>query len=625
MELLYTDARIVVCLKPAGVLSTDEPGGMPELLRRALGEPETGCVRTVHRLDRPVGGVMVFARSRMADSLLSRQVQAHTFEKDYLAVLEGVPAQASGVLEDQLRRDTAARRTCVADAPGPDTRPARLSYRVLGEEDGRALILIRLETGRTHQIRAQFSSRGLPLCGDAKYGALLPKLMMFSLPLALTGILQLLFNAADVIVVGKFAGSTSLAAVGATSALINLLTGAFIGISVGVNILVARYIGCRDDAGVSRAVHSAITLSLLLGVVTFLLGFFLSTPMLELMGTPDDVLRLASLYLRIYFIGIPGALIYNFAAAILRAYGDTKRPLLFLAVSGVLNVFLNLFFVIVCRLDVAGVAIATVVSQYVSVVLILVCLMRQTGPARLSLRQLRLHPSEALRMIQIGLPAGLQSVVFNISNVMVQSCVNSFGADVIAANTASANIAAFTYTAMNAVFHAAITFTSQNLGARRYDRIWKIFWNCQLTVMLIGVPLCVLSTVFGPQLLSIYVSADDPARDAVIAMGMIRTYYVTTPYFLCGIMEVCCGMVRGLGKSWLPMVVTIFGACVMRIVWIYTIFAWKHTLPALYVSYPISWVITAAMHVVCFVYFWKRIRRKLEQTAPAAADIRKES
>ena len=431
---------------------------------------------------------------------------------------------------------------------------------------------------------------------DMLNGALLPKLMMFSLPLALTGILQLLFNAADVIVVGKFAGSTSLAAVGATSALINLLTGAFIGISVGVNILVARYIGCRDDAGVSRAVHSAVTLSLLLGVVTFLLGFFLSTPMLELMGTPDDVLRLASLYLRIYFIGIPGALIYNFAAAILRAYGDTKRPLLFLAVSGVLNVFLNLFFVIVCRLDVAGVAIATVVSQ-----------------------------SEALRMIQIGLPAGLQSVVFNISNVMVQSCVNSFGADVIAANTASANIAAFTYTAMNAVFHAAITFTSQNLGARRYDRIWKIFWNCQLTVMLIGVPLCVLSTVFGPQLLSIYVSADDPARDAVIAMGMIRTYYVTTPYFLCGIMEVCCGMVRGLGKSWLPMVVTIFGACVMRIVWIYTIFAWKHTLPALYVSYPISWVITAAMHVVCFVYFWKRIRRKLEQTAPAAADIRKES
>ena len=258
---------------------------------------------------------------------------------------------------------------------------------------------------------------------DMLNGALLPKILMFSLPLALTGILQLLFNAADVIVVGKFAGSTSLAAVGATSALVNLLTGAFIGISVGVNILVARYAGCRDDARVGRAVHSAIALSLVLGVVTFLLGFFLSTPMLEWMDTPDDVLALASLYLRIYFIGIPGALIYNFAAAILRAYGDTKRPLIFLAISGVLNVFLNLFFVIVCELDVAGVAIATVVSQYVAVVLILICLVRQEGPAKLKLREIRLHPDEALRMIQIGLPAGLQSVVFNKAAMAVDTHV----------------------------------------------------------------------------------------------------------------------------------------------------------------------------------------------------------
>ena len=398
---------------------------------------------------------------------------------------------------------------------------------------------------------------------DMLNGALLPKILMFSLPLALTGILQLLFNAADVIVVGKFAGSTSLAA------------------------------------------------------VTFLLGFFLSTPMLEWMDTPDDVLALASLYLRIYFIGIPGALVYNFAAAILRAYGDTKRPLIFLAVSGVLNVLLNLFFVILCRMDVAGVAIATVVSQYVSVGLILACLMRQEGASRLRLRELRLHPTEAMRMIQIGLPAGLQSVVFNISNVMIQSCVNSFGADVIAANTAASNIAAFSYTAMNSVFHAAITFTSQNIGARRYDRVWKIFWACQFAVLIIGVPLCALTTVFGPQLLGIYVSGSDPAYDAVIAMGMIRTYYVSMPYFLCGTMEVCCGMVRGLGKSWLPMVVTIFGACILRTVWIYTIFVWDHTLPALYFSYPVSWVFTSAMHIFCFVYFWKRIRRKLEQAAPA--------
>ena len=460
---------------------------------------------------------------------------------------------------------------------------------------------------------------------DMTTGVIMPKVITFALPLMAASVLQLLFNAADIVVVGRFVSPQAMAAVGSTGSLVNLIIQLFVGFSIGVNVCVGKYYAAKRQEDLSDTIHTSILVSVIFGAILCVAGLFLARPMLELMGTPDDVLRLASLYLRIYFIGIPGALIYSFAAAVLRAYGDTKRPLLFLAVSGVLNVFLNLFFVIVCRLDVAGVAIATVVSQYVSVVLILVCLMRQTGPARLSLRQLRLHPSEALRMIQIGLPAGLQSVVFNISNVMVQSCVNSFGADVIAANTASANIAAFTYTAMNAVFHAAITFTSQNLGARRYDRIWKIFWNCQLTVMLIGVPLCVLSTVFGPQLLSIYVSADDPARDAVIAMGMIRTYYVTTPYFLCGIMEVCCGMVRGLGKSWLPMVVTIFGACVMRIVWIYTIFAWKHTLPALYVSYPISWVITAAMHVVCFVYFWKRIRRKLEQTAPAAADIRKES
>ena len=456
-------------------------------------------------------------------------------------------------------------------------------------------------------------------------GPILPRILQFTLPLAATGMLQLLFNAADVIVVGKFSGSIALAAVGATSTLVNLIVNTFIGISVGVNILVARRIGCHDADGVSRASHCAVALSALLGLLVMAIGLLFSRPMLEWMETPADILEKSTLYLKLYFLGVPFTLIYNFGAAILRAYGDTRRPLIYLTVSGVVNALLNLFFVIVCKIDVAGVAIATVISQVISVFLVMRCLLRFDGAAKISLRQIRLYRDEAVQMLQIGLPAGLQSMLFNISNVMVQSCVNSFGADVIAANTASANIAAFTYTAMNAVFHAAITFTSQNLGARRYDRIWKIFWNCQLTVMLIGVPLCVLSTVFGPQLLSIYVSADDPARDAVIAMGMIRTYYVTTPYFLCGIMEVCCGMVRGLGKSWLPMVVTIFGACVMRIVWIYTIFAWKHTLPALYVSYPISWVITAAMHVVCFVYFWKRIRRKLEQTAPAAADIRKES
>ena len=268
-------------------------------------------------------------------------------------------------------------------------------------------------------------------------GRPLPQIIRFSIPLALTGILQLLFNAADVIVVGKFDSSTALAAVGATTSLINLLIGAFIGISVGVNILVARYLGCRDDERVSRSVHTSVVLGLGLGVVVFLLGFFLASPLLRLMDTPEDVLPLSDRYLQIYFIGVPASLLYNFCAAVLRAFGDTKKPFFFLSISGTVNVLLNLFFVIVCRLGVAGVAIATVVSQYLALALVLICLMRLEGCAQLELKKLRFYPDEALRMIQIGLPAGLQSVIFNISNVMIQSSINSFGADVVAANTAA--------------------------------------------------------------------------------------------------------------------------------------------------------------------------------------------
>ena len=441
-------------------------------------------------------------------------------------------------------------------------------------------------------------------------GALLPKIIRFSLPLAATGVLQLLFNAADVIVVGKFAGATALAAVGATTALINLLVNAFMGISVGVNILVARYLGCREDERVRACVHTAFALSLLLGLVVMAAGLTLSTPMLELMKTPKDVLPLSSLYLRIYFLGIPGTIMYNFGAALLRAFGDTKRPMVFLTVSGVVNACLNLFFVIVCHMSVDGVATATVISQYISLFLVVRCLRRSEGLSHLELKSIRLDREESLRMIQIGLPAGLQSTLFSIANVLVQSSVNSFGASVVAANTAAASIEGFVYTAMNSVFHAAITFTSQNLGARRYDRIDRIFWGSCAAVCIIGVPLSLLSTVFGPQLLSIYVSADDPARDAVIAMGMIRTYYVTTPYFLCGIMEVCCGMVRGLGKSWLPMFVTGVGACLSRIIWIYTIFRAQHTLGILYLSYPVSWVITAAVHILCFVLIYRSMMKR---------------
>ena len=451
---------------------------------------------------------------------------------------------------------------------------------------------------------------------DMTGGPLLSGILQFSLPLAATGMLQLLFNAADVIVVGKFAGSTALAAVGATSSLVNLIVNTFIGISVGVNILIARRVGCRNEDGVRRASHCAIALSAVLGLLMMLLGLFLSRPLLELMDTPADILEKSSLYLTIYFIGVPFTLIYNFGAAILRAYGDTKRPMLYLTLSGIINAVLNLFFVIVCKIDVAGVAIATVISQVVSVVLVMRCLMCFDGWAQIHLKELRIHKAEAIQMLQIGLPAGLQTTLFNISNVMVQSAVNGFGADVVAANTASSNIAAFTYTAMNSVYHAAITFTSQNLGARRYDRINKIFWSCNAAVLIIGIPLCALSTIFGPQLLSVYIARSDPAFDVIIQAGMVRTYYTTTVYILCGLMDACCGMVRGLGAAWIPMLVSLTGACLLRIVWIWTLFRWDHTLQMLYVSYPISWVVTTLAHLICYVVIWKRMRARLaERTA----------
>lgn len=449
-------------------------------------------------------------------------------------------------------------------------------------------------------------------------GPILPRILQFTLPLAATGMLQLLFNAADVIVVGKFSGSIALAAVGATSTLVNLIVNTFIGISVGVNILVARRIGCHDADGVSRASHCAVALSALLGLLVMAIGLLFSRPMLEWMETPADILEKSTLYLKLYFLGVPFTLIYNFGAAILRAYGDTRRPLIYLTVSGVVNALLNLFFVIVCKIDVAGVAIATVISQVISVFLVMRCLLRFDGWAKISLRQIRLYRSEAVQMMQIGLPAGLQSMLFNISNVMVQSAVNSFGADIVAANTASGNIGNFTYTAQNSVYHAAITFTSQNLGAGKIDRIKKVLTACLTTVLMIGLPLNLICYLFGPNLLSIYVSSADATYEHVIHYGVIRLHRIGCIYFLCGIMEVMCGMVRGLGKSWLPMFVTGVGACLSRIIWIYTIFQVHHTPEVLYSSYPMSWILTLSMHAVCFFVIYRRYERKLAGNTPAA-------
>ena len=383
-------------------------------------------------------------------------------------------------------------------------------------------------------------------------GRPLPQIIRFSVPLALTGILQLLFNAADVIVVGKFDSSTALAAVGATTSLINLLIGAFIGISVGVNILVARYLGCRDNERVSRSVHTSVVLGLGLGVVVFLLGFFLASPLLRLMDTPEDVLPLSDRYLQIYFIGVPASLLYNFCAAVLRAFGDTKKPFFFLSISGTVNVLLNLFFVVVCRLGVAGVAIATVVSQYLALALVLICLMRLEGCAQLELKKLRFYPDEALRMIQIGLPAGLQSVIFNISNVMIQSSINSFGADVVAANTAAGNLDSFIYTACNSVYHASMTFTSQNLGAGKYDRIKQGTYAC----MFIGILYCVLFVLiaqFGTRYLALlFMNADEAASVMDYTQQLSVAFAYATPLLLA--VNVLRLSIQGMGYSRLSLI-----------------------------------------------------------------------
>lgn len=441
---------------------------------------------------------------------------------------------------------------------------------------------------------------------DMTSGPLLKQILLFVLPLIASSILQLLFNAADVIVVGKFAGSLALAAVGSNTSLIMLIVNLFIGISTGANVLVSRYFGSREQEQLTQCVHSSIGLSAVLGVMVCILGFFISEPMLHLMNVAPEVLPLAALYLKIYFLGTPATLIYNFGAAILRAVGDTERPLRFLSISGVVNVVLNLVLVIVFHMSVAGVAIATAVSQYVAAILVLRCLAHSKGDYRLHIRSIRLHGSMVWQLLLVGLPAGLQSSVFSISNVLIQSSINTFGYVTMAANSASGNLDGFVYVSINAVHYAALSFTSQNYGARQFERIKKVFLNCFTVVAVIGILVGTLVYLFGPQLLSLYISASDPDRNAIIATGMIRLKIICLTYFLCGLMDTASGALRGLGKSWSPMIISALGACVFRIIWIYTLFAAFHSLDMLYISYPISWIITT---IVLFLHLFFTYRK----------------
>lgn len=449
---------------------------------------------------------------------------------------------------------------------------------------------------------------------DMCSGSILKKMLMFTLPLMLSSILQLLFNAADIVVVGRFAGDNSLAAVGSTTALINLLTNLFVGLSIGANVTAARNYGGKREAALSRTVHTAVTISIISGVILTVIGLVGTREMLRLMSTPDEIIDLAADYLRIYFAGITATTIYNFGSALLRAIGDTKRPLYYLLAAGAVNVVLNLLFVIVFKMDVSGVALATIISESLSAFLVIRCLMRETGAIKLELKKLRVHKAELISIIRIGLPAGFQGIVFALSNVVIQSSVNLFGNIVVAGNSAAANIEGFVYMAMNSFYQATLSFMSQNFGAGEYKRLNKILACGELCVVAVGLVLGNAAVLFGNQLLSIY--SDSPE---VIAAGMVRLHYISKVYFLCGIMDVLVGALRGIGYSVLPMVVSLLGACGLRLLWIATVFQIPefHKVEVVYLSYAITWIITAGVHFLCYVIVRKKVTKKYEQVKPA--------
>ena len=443
---------------------------------------------------------------------------------------------------------------------------------------------------------------------DMCSGPILSKMLLFSIPLMCSSILQLLFNAADIVVVGRWAGDNSLAAVGSNTALIGLLTNLFVGLAVGANTLAAKYYGARNRDELHRVVHTSILLSILSGLFLTVIGVLGAQTILIWMQTPDNVLDLAALYLRIYFLGMPATMVYNFGAALLRAEGDTRRPLYFLSLAGVVNIVLNLFFVIVCHLDVAGVAIATVISQCISASLVLRCMVKDTGPLHLDLKKMRLHPQTMAQILRIGLPAGFQGILFSLSNVVIQSSVNTFGEVVMAGNSAAANIEQFVYVSMNAMYQATISFVSQNYGAGNYHRIRKIVIRAQCCVLVVGVVLGNAATLGGRVLLSIYTTSP-----AVIDAGITRMQIVCATYAVCGMMDVMVGGLRGIGYSVMPMLVSLVGACGLRLLWIATIFQLPqfHTIQMLYWSYPVSWVITFGVHVICFLWAMQRVKQRL--------------
>lgn len=446
---------------------------------------------------------------------------------------------------------------------------------------------------------------------DMCSGSVLQKMLLFALPLMCSSILQLLFNAADIVVVGRFAGDNALAAVGSTSSLINLLTNLFVGLSIGANVLVAQYYGAKKEKDLTETVHTAMLLSVFSGILLTILGDAAAKQILTWMSAPPEVLDLAVVYLRIYFLGMTSSMIYNFGSAILRAVGDTRRPLYYLFFAGVVNVVLNLIFVIYFHMGVAGVAAATAISQTISACLVVRCLMKEQGGIRLELRRLRIVKDKFLKIAQIGLPAGFQGTVFSLSNVVIQSAVNSFGAIVVAGNSAASNIEGFIYVGMNAFYQAAISFTSQNYGASQYKRIDRILLVGECYAIIVGVVFGNLAVLFGEELLGLYTKSP-----AAMEAGMIRLGIICAPYALCGMMDVLVGVLRGIGYAVMPMIVSLIGACGLRLLWIATVFQIPeyHTQQTIYLSYPITWTITMIVHAVCFIWARMKIAKNENRT-----------
>ena len=442
---------------------------------------------------------------------------------------------------------------------------------------------------------------------DFTSGSIGKKMIKFAMPLMFSSILQLLFNAADIIVVGRFAGDECVAAVGSTTSLINLIVNLFIGLSVGANVMVANFFGARKVNDLSETVHTAITVSVISGCILSVIGFFFAPEILKLMNTPDDVIGLATIYMKTYFLGMPFMMLYNFSAAILRAVGDTKRPLYFLSAAGIINVALNLVFVIVFKWQVFGVAFATIISQTVSALLVLRCLVKEESEIRVNLKKLKVHKDKLIRMLQIGVPSGIQGMMFSISNVVIQSSINTFDTAVVAGSAASTSVEGFAFTSINAFHQSAVSFAGQNKGAGKYERINKILYTAWGYAFLTAVVFALAFVLLDNQLIGLYVQGED-----VIKAGIERLNIIAWSYLICGFMDVTVGVIRGLGYSVMPTIVSLLGVCGIRILWIATVFGMErfHFVETIYYSYPISWTITFLAHLLCYIYIMHRIKVK---------------